>query len=224
MTTTVLGIYNAALSAVRAKGRLSSLLDESREREECDIWYEMVRDRVQEAAFWPSSRRTARLPLLRTRDFTDHWAEGDPESQFQYAYALPTDYLRAWHLDTFETFSISFDSSRTRNVLSTNMNQALLVYAAAQTNPVFWTPGQRQATIYALAAAISGAISGQNSLQQLNYQLADEAIMAARADSQMSVSLPTETLPPALAARGYSDYRHTRFYYPYGPLFSEARP
>lgn len=224
MTTTVLGIYNAALSAVRAKGRLSSLSDDSREREECDFWYPMIRDRVQEAAFWPSSRSTERLALLNTRDQTVAWTAGDPENQFIYSYALPSNYLRAWHLVDFSIFSISFDATRTRNVLSTNTELATLIYAASQENPVFWTPGQRQATIYALAAAIAGPISGQNSLQELNYTLADNFIMQARADAQMAVSLPLETLPPALAARGFSNYAHTRYYYSYGPLFSEATP
>lgn len=223
MTTTVLGIYNAALSAVRAKGRLSSLLDESREREECDFWYPLVHNRVQEAAFWPSCRQTARLALLQERDTSLDWAPGDPEAQFHYSYALPSNYLRAWHLINFEQFSISFDASRTRNVLSTNVPNAVLIYAAAQENPVFWTPGQQQATIYALAAAIAGPISGQNSLQDINYNLADQMIMMARADAQMSVSLPLDTLPPALAARGYTDYRDTRYYYPYGALFGEAK-
>lgn len=224
MTTTVLGIYNAALSAVRAKGRLSSLSDESREREECDFWYPMIRDRVQEAAFWPSSRRTARLALLQERGQTADWQLGDPETQFAFSYALPEQYLRAWHLVNYENFSLSFDSSRNRNVISTNVRSAVMIYAAAQENPIFWSPGQRQATIYALAACIAGPISGQNSLQQLNYNLADESIMRARSDVQMSVSLPLETMPPALAARGYADFAHTRYYYPYGPLFSEARP
>lgn len=222
MTTTVLGIYNAALSAVRGKGRLSSLSDQSREREECDIWYPLVRNRVQEAAFWPSSRRTARLALLEERDFSVAWASGDPEAQFKYVYALPEDYLRAWHLINFEQFSISFDPTRTRNVLSTNVNGAVLIYAAVQDNPVFWSPGQQQATIYALAASIAGPISGQNSLQEINYNLADQMIQRARADTQMSINLPVETLPPALAARGYTDYPHTRYYYPYGALFGEA--
>jgi hypothetical protein len=223
MTTTVLGIYNAALSAVRAKGRLSSITDESREREECDFWYPLVRNRVQEAAFWPGSRRTARLALLQERDFTVAWADGDPETQFKYSYALPSDYLRAWHLINYEQFSISFDATRTRNVLSTNASPALLIYGAVQENPVFWSPGQQQATIYALAAAIAGPISGQNSLQDINYNLADQMIMAARADTQMGVSLQVETLPPALAIRGYTDYKETRYYYPYGMLFGEAR-
>lgn len=224
MTTTVLGIYNAALSAMRAKGRLSSLTDESREREECDFWYPLTRDRVQEAAFWPSSRNTARLALLQERNSSASWTLGDPETQFRFAYALPSDYLRAWHLANYEQFSISFDGFHNRNILSTNVADAVLVYAATQVNPVFWTPGQRQATIYALAAAVSGAISGQNSLQELNYNLADRMIMAARADAQMSVNLNNEVIPPALAARGYADYADIRYYYPYGQLFSEARP
>lgn len=224
MTTTVLGIYNAALSAIRAKGRLSSLTDRSREREECDIWYPLIRDRVQEAAYWPGCRTTARLALLQQRNTALDWAAGDPETQYHFSYSLPANYLRAWYIDSFESFTLSFDSTRTSRVLNTNVSEAVLVYAAVQDNPVFWTPGQRQATIYALAAAIAGPISGQNSLQELNYNLADAAIMQARSDAQMAQNFIPETLPPALAARGYSNPDRTRYYYPYGSLFSEAMP
>ena len=68
MAQTVLALYNQALSAVRARGRLSSPTENSREREECDIWYPTVRDVVQESAYWESCRTTERLTLLKERN------------------------------------------------------------------------------------------------------------------------------------------------------------
>jgi hypothetical protein len=224
MTTTVLGIYNAALSAVGGKGRLSSLGQLTREREECDIWYAQVRDQVQEAAYWPSSRRTARLTLLNDRDTGLDWVPGDPESEFLYLYALPTDCLRPWYLTNFDQFMLAYDSVSVKPALSTNALDAVLIYAAAQTDPAIWTPGQRAATIFALAAAISYGVTNNRGLEQLNYQLADAQIMQARVATANSPSYVLESIPPPFSARGTFGLGDPRFFYSYGPMFGEAKP
>lgn len=224
MTTTVLGIYNAAISAARGKGRLSSLSDVSREKTECDIWYDQIRTQVLEAAYWPSSRRTGRLTLKATRDTSLDWVLGDPEAQFLYKYALPANCLRPWHLVNYEQFTISFDSADNILVLNTNVEDATLVYACDQTNPAFWSPGLRAAVIYGLAAAISGPIKGENSLAQLNYQLANDQIMQARMNVAGLLADRKEILPPALAARGYNLLEDTQYFYPFGDMFAGALP
>ena len=50
---TKLEIYNMALSAARSQGNLASLTQETRGRQECDRWYNLVIDVTQEAAYWP---------------------------------------------------------------------------------------------------------------------------------------------------------------------------
>ena len=224
MTTTTLGIYNAAISAARGKGRLSSLSDVSREKSECDIWYDQIRTQALEAAYWPSARRSARLALSKTRDPAVDWALGDPETQFLYKYVLPTNCLRPWHLVNYEQFTISFDSVANVLVLNTNVADAVLIYAADQTNPAFWSPGLRASIIYGLAAAISGPIKGTNDLVHLNYRIANDQIMEARANVAGLLYDQKEVVPPALAARGYSIESETRFFYPYGDLFAGAMP
>lgn len=223
MTTTVLGIYNAAISAARGKGRLATLTDNTRERTECDIWYDQVRTQVLEAAYWPSARKLERLTTtLDTRDFTVDWVNSDPEPQFTYAYQLPTDYLRAWHLVNYEQFILSWRTDKV--VLHSNIEEPVLVYAFDQTDPAKWTPGLRMAVVYALAAAISGPLKGENSLVQINYQLANEQILAARANVAGLLSDQKEVIPPALSARGYTLAEETRYFYPYGDLFPGAIP
>jgi hypothetical protein len=224
MTTTVLGIYNAALSAVGGKGRLLTLSDKTREREECDIWYPLVRDQVQEAAYWPSSRRTSRLTLLNDRDTSLDWAPGDPESEYLYLYALPATCLRPWYLTNFDQFMLAYDSVSVKAALSTNALDAVLVYAASQTDPALWTPGQRSATIFALAASISYGVTNQRGLEQKNYQLANEQIIMARIAVANSPSYILESIPPPLAARGAEGISDSRFFYSYGPMFGEALP
>lgn len=224
MTTTVLGIYNAAISAVRGKGRLAALTDVSREKSECDIWYDQVRTQTFEAAYWPATRATSRLTLLATRDQQADWILGDPETDYLYSYALPTNCLRPWYLVNYEQFAVSFDETRNKVVLNSNVPDAVLIYARDNTNPAYWSPGLRLAIIYALAASISGSIKGDSSLVQLNYELANKAILEARSNVAPSLNNQQEVLPPALAARGHSILEETRFYYPYGELFAGAMP
>jgi hypothetical protein len=224
VTTTVLGIYSAALSAMGGKGRLITLSDNTREREECDIWYAQVRDQVQEAAYWPSSRITARLTLLTTRDQSVDWVSTDPETDFIYKYALPTNCLRPWYLANFEQFMLAFDVTTSKVTLHTNVQDAVLIYAMSQADPAVWTPGQRSATLFGLAAAISFGLTNNRGIEGKNYQIANENIMQARVATANAPTYQLESIPPALAARGFEGFSEDRFYYPYGQLFSSAVP
>ena len=220
---TVLDVYNAAISAARGKGRLSSTSDNTKTAEECNIWYPLVRDQVQEAAYWPSSRRSTRLTLLDTRDFGLDWVEGNAETQYKYSYALPTTCLRPWYLVGFEHFMLSFDGVNDRTILSCNVEDAVLIYAHKNENPAQWTPGQRLATIYALAGHISTAISGDGNMITKNFQLANQIITEARVAAANQRTLKYESTPPMLSERGYAD-SETRYFYPYGESFTAAAP
>lgn len=222
MTATVLDIYNAAISAVRGRARLQSLSDRNRSREECDIWYTVTRNIVQEAAFWPACRRLSRLTLLSTRDENADWQPDDPDPQFKYLYGLPSDYLRAWHMVDYSRFSLTFNASFNRVTLSTNMESPILVYAAVQDNPAFWTEGQKMATIQGLAAAIASPLNASNGLQQLAMQTADAYIVEAQIASANQSQAQLDVIPETLRVRGYEDYREEKYFYPFGPTFNQA--
>ena len=218
MASTVLDIYNAAISAAHGKGRLSSLTDNTVEREECDIWYPIVRDTVQEAAHWDTCRETERLTLIKKRDASLSWAAGDPESQYIYSYALPINYLRAWNLTDFQHFTISFDAAKNKNILNTNFKNAVLIYGGLRDNPAFWSAGMTTATIHALASFVAV----RDRVQQLELELANNILFSAQAVNANNANFTPETIPPALIARGYSEAQETRFYYPYGQTFAAA--
>lgn len=224
MTTTVLGLYNAAISAAEGRGRLATVTDIKAERYECDIWYNQIRQQILEAAYWPSSRTTARLTLSETRDFTVDWAAGDPETEYLYAYNLPVNCLRPWHLVNYEAFTVSWDSVGAKSILSTNVVDAVLIYAHDQTDPAKWSPGLRSAVVYGLAAAISGPLKGNPNLVTKNFRLANAMIEEARMNVATLLHDQKEVLPPPLAARGYSILEETRYYYPHGELFAGAMP
>lgn len=222
MTSTVLDIYNGALSAVHAKGAVSSLNENSRERDVCSRWYPLVRDTVQEAAYWPGCQTTVRLSLHAERTSLN-WSAGDPAPQFLYAYVLPGDYLRARHLVGYEPFTIEYDVALSQNLLMTNVALATLVYSRRSDEVHLWTPGQRMATIYGLAAHIAGPLSGNNQLKALNLQLANNLLEQAQSGAANAQQYQLDVMPAVFAARGAIDFRsETRFLYPVGNLFAGA--
>ena len=224
MASTILDIYNRAISAVHGRGRLASLSTNTKEKQECDIWYYQVRDVVQEAAHWDCCRNTSRLTLLETRDPALDWQAGMPDTQYLYRYALPTEYLRAWNLVDFSYFSISYDGTRDRMVLDTNAKNAVLIFGQRQSNPAHWSPGQVSATVHGLAASIVGGVGGTRTMTQMQYQLANDILIKAQVSNSNNSTFIAETIPQTLTARGYSEATETRYYYPYGEVFSAAAP
>ena len=219
MSTTVLSIYNAAISAAGGKGRLSSLSTRSKERDACDTWYEFVRDSVQQAAYWPCTKTTARLTLASERAANTAWADTDPQHPYSYRYALPNFYLRAWHLHDFATFELSSNVDGTQLFLDTNTQNAVLTYARVSDNPALWEAKMRNAVVWALAAHISSDINGKLGLRDRNMQLANDLLLEAQAASATQQRTRLDTVPPNLAARGGSFTPETRFYYQHGALF-----
>lgn len=218
MVTSVLDIYNAALSACHARGRVSSLQENSREREECERWYLLTLQTVQEAAHWGGSRRSAFLPLLE---------EGNPGVQgFSFKYGLPDGFLRPWYMADFSRFSINYEESYSSRVINSGTPRARLIYAALQEDIHEWTPTQRLATIHGLASYIAGSLTGKASIIEKNITLANNMLEEARSYSanEELAFMNSERIPPTIQARlGGVDYRPNQPYiYPLGPMFSVA--
>ena len=211
--TTALDLYNMALSSAGAQGSLSSLSDQVREKEICDIWYPTVRRSVQRMARWPGSAKIHRCALISERDLGEYWDETlDPNPRFSYKYALPSDYLHAWHLGSYEQFSIDFLAGR--KVLSTSRPQAILHYAFDQEVVNNWAPDQLLATVHALAGYI-GATIGQPELIGVNKQEALRIGERAAAQAANEQHVQIEHIPDWLHARGYEDAAPSaRYYYP----------
>lgn len=215
----ILAVWNQALSAARARGRVQSLAENSPEQEVCEQWYETVARTVQAAAWWGSCRTTARLAQLSESDETG-WAAGRPEPGYGYSFALPTNYLHAWYLSDFSRFAISYDSTRSRRVISTNAPAPIFTYARFNNDPDQWDQGQLMATIYALAAHISPTLSGQQSTVANNFKLANDFLEEARASTaNEQVDDAVQSIAPWISARGYGSGASTRFFYPLGSLF-----
>lgn len=220
MSISVLSIYNAAISSAGGKGRLSSLTQVSKEREACDIWYEIVRNTVQEAAYWPSTKSTERLTLLSERNFSLDWQTGMPQAPYRYKYQLPADYLRPWHLHDYAVFELLVDSATGITELHTDTQNAVLTFARVNNTPSQWPATQQQATSWALSAHIVPDTSGKTGLMERNFNLANELLLQAQASAANSQNARTEVEPPTLAARGTSAQLPSRFFYQHGSLFT----
>lgn len=222
MTSSVLDIYNNALSAVHAKGAVTSITENSREQEVCSRWYELVRNVVQEAAYWPCCQATSRLAVKDTRGNTS-WVDGNPPPQFLYSFHLPQDFLRARYLPGYQPFVIEYDFVTNERLLSTNVKNAVLVYTRSNDHVEQWTPGQQMATIYGLAAHIAGPLTGNNQLKAFNTRLANDILIQAQSNAANGQEFQIDVMPSVFSARGAAGFTaETRFFYPLGNVFSGA--
>lgn len=206
---TTLEIYNLALSAINARGRLTSLTENKREAAECNLWYEMVVKTVQSAAFWSSCG--ASEALTRT---------SGPQDGYNYAYDLPVQCLRPRYLHSMMPFSITTNPYSFFKQINTNDPQAVLSYTFYQSDPDGWLPEEQQAIIHALAANIAGPITGRGELIQKNFNLANQFLLDAQANDQNSFNHSRDFVPSVIAARGYDGPdTSASFIYPSGNIF-----
>lgn len=214
-----LSIWNRALSAANARGQVSSLDERSPEADICRQWYPTVLRSIQSAAWWPACRAFSRLAVVAQA--SDTWTDAQPEPGYQYAYAQPEGLLRPWHLTDFSRFSMSRLDNRT--VLCSNTPQAVLVYAREQDDVSQWSALQERAVYYALAASITPQLTGRSQLIKMNFDLANEALLEARAAAHTDIGDEQKAAVPWLAARSYAPPAVARYFYPYGELFSYAQ-
>jgi len=166
-----LDIYNMALSETRSQGSIRSLTQDSREREECDKWYDLVVRVTQEAAYWPCCKTKATLTGQ---------VDEKQEYEYRYSYSLPTDYLRAWYLASWSKFELLSKNRQTR--LFTDDSKAKLYYARLEDlNTELWGPSMTQAIVYGLAHKVARSLTGDEQLASNLLVLANGYMASARA-------------------------------------------
>lgn len=218
MATDLTGVFNMALQASTAKGKIGTSTEVSREAEICTLWYETVRDHILRAAPWPCTRKTVSLAPLAERDFTLDWATGDPEPPWRYAYAYPSDMIRPRRLSNYARFTTALTNGA-RSVL-TDVEEAALIYTMRQTTVAAWDADLLMAIVFGLASYISIPLTGKMQIANANLTLANQKILDARVNAANQDYEPIETLPPWLTARGYGQLSETRYVYPFGELLT----
>jgi len=219
-----LDIYNLALSACNARGRLISLTDNKKERYDCDQWYDLTVRVVQEGGHWPCCKTTSVLEEVVERADNSVWAEGMPDTRYRYSYTLPFNCLRPRHLIDYSAFALSFDQVSGEVRLNTNLEKAVLVYSIYQDDVRTWTANQIQATAFGLAAMVAGPLTGRGELIQKNTNLANQFLTTAQSFAYDYSEEMVEHIPAPFVARGYAGPPSiTQFIYPYGNLFGAAQ-
>lgn len=218
-------IFNLALAAIGTRTSVSATTENSREAEVCRLWYDVSRDTVLRAAWWPSVKKWSRLALLAERDsFNDDWVSTDPGPQWTFAYGLPSDMIAPRHLSTYGRFTIELYQASVDNeylALMTDDESPILQYSKRQTIPQMWDDSLKMAIIYSLAAHITMPLAGKFEVALKMQQLANELIFKARENTANEQVNQYEVIAPWHAARGYAEAPpQTQFLYPYGPVLS----
>jgi hypothetical protein len=215
-----LGIYNQALSAIGTRTLVSGLSENSREREVCDVWYETVRDSVLKSARWSGLRTVARLALLTERDQDEDWVATDPDPDWSYIYAAPSDLLQPWYLSNFDRFSMTVRSGA--RAINVNVADPILLYTRRETDPGLWGVDVYQTVANSLGAAIAKPLTGKRSLANDLLQIANMQISQARESAANEDNIPVDAMPDWFIARGItgSSGGTSRYIYPYGPLLT----
>lgn len=197
-----LDICNMALSALGIEDQMSSLSEVSRAAEQCSRWYEPTRDLVFRAAPWSSIKGYSRLALLSERDDDEDWLASDPEPGWQFAYAVPSDFIWPRYFSDYTSFTLGAIGDTP--ALMTNTETPILFYSRRQTRVDLWDIGLQHGVAYTLAARIAKSLTGKDSDLQNMFTLAEGFVNSAISmDANARQDQPQETVPDWISARGY---------------------
>ena len=154
---TELDLWNRALSAIQSRARLTSPNENTREREECERWWDSARTTALRAVWWPEARAFATLiPVSLTPTSA---------SLFPYSFYLPADYLHGRHLETFFRYELYRSATLNRVLLRTQAPDSVLNYTADNTAVHTWSPQLRDAVVLGLAGMIARPLTGKGNLK-----------------------------------------------------------
>src|SRR5687768_843028 len=120
MPSSVIGIYNQALSALGLDADVQDVAEDSPESRTCNLFYEDVRDQVLRDFPWPFARKVAVLALVA----------GTP-NEWGYQYRYPSDALAIrrilpYGVDTATMGQLEFPSTRVSYSVSQDATGRLL--------------------------------------------------------------------------------------------------
>jgi hypothetical protein len=227
--TTDVDICNMALGKIGTRTTIVSLTEGSNEANQCNIYYTNTRDALLRSHRWDFIRNQASLALIA--DATIGQTVPIP---WAYEYAYPSDCLKPWYMipnpvSTPGTYpfptnfpAISVDNPPVkyvvgtdivngvrRQVILTNLPQAILVYGVSGIDPSFYDTQFVELLSIALAAAICVPLTGN---AELKNSLHDEVfhpqtgllvrVTASNANDQLTIH---DHLPEWIRVRGFAN-------------------
>jgi hypothetical protein len=177
---TDIGIANAALRRLGAN-TITSFTQGTKSANCANDLYVEARDELLRSHYWNFAQRRVKLAQLSKV----------PSFGFDFAYALPSDWIRT--VSVFDndagvgTVEYSEEYQDGQNVLLSSATDIYLVYTARVTDPNRMPPDFRRALSRSLAEAMAVDLTGSNTLQQACAEEAKEFARKARsADAQGS--------------------------------------
>lgn len=219
MAASLTTLFNLALREVGSRAKVALPSERSREAEACSFYYPLTRDFIFASAPWTSARQIARLARVATQ--SDTWTQLGPDPGYQFAFALPIDFIHPYYLDGFHRFElrvIPFISGPMKCLMA-NVESPILHYTFRNDDPSSWDPQLFMAMGVGLGANICMDLTGKLARWQNLMQRANIMIAEARATNGNSEQSQLDTIAPWHAARGYQQGGDMRFIYPYGPNF-----
>lgn len=147
----VVGIVNSGLSKVGAKSFITSFTDGSPNADPAARLYEPVRDDLLRAHNWNFAVKRAKLAQSSTT----------PAYEYDYAYALPADWLRTMKVHSNEDGAGDVQYRIEGRFVLSDSNDIYLTYVSQVTDPNIMTADFRE--LLALALAVEFAIPVANS-------------------------------------------------------------
>jgi len=178
----VVNICNSALNLIGAS-TISALTEDTKNARLCNQRYEPVRNRVFRGHNWNCLIKRVELARNSTA----------PVMEFNYAYALPSDFLRVMKIHNGTTDSIAADlpyKVEGKNIV-TDQTTVYLVYVALDTDPNNYDAYLREAISHQLAADLAYAITNNATLANNYLTRADERLREARFIDATENSLDT---------------------------------
>ncbi len=222
MAASLTTLFNLALRETGSRAKVTSPTERSREAEACAFYYPLTRDFILASAPWTSARQIARL--ARTATQSEVWTQQSPDPGYQFAFALPADFIYPYYLEGYHRFDlrvIPFTSGAVK-CLMTNVESPILHYTFRNDDPSTWDPQLFMAMGVGLGANICMDLTGKLARYQNLMQRANGMIAEARATNGNSEQSQLDTTAPWHSARGYVGGGDTRFIYPYGPTFGNV--
>ena len=178
----IVNICNSALNLIGAS-TISALTEDTKNARLCNQRYEPVRNRVFRGHNWNCLIKRVELARNSTA----------PVMEFNYAYALPSDFLRVMKIHNGTTDSIAADlpyKVEGKNII-TDQTTVYLVYVALDTDPNNYDAYLREAISHQLVADLAYAITNNATLANNYMTRADERLREARFIDATENSLDT---------------------------------
>ena len=178
----IVNICNSSLNLLGAS-TISALTEDTKNARLCNQRYEPVRNRVFRGHNWNCLIKRVELARNSTA----------PVMEFNYAYALPSDFLRVMKIHNGTTDSIAADlpyKVEGKNIV-TDQTTVYLVYVALDTDPNNYDAYLREAISHQLAADLAYAITNNATLANNYLTRADERLREARFIDATENSLDT---------------------------------